>query len=168
MINMNLYAQALFEVLEDPLLVYDELKILKEVLKDTTVMNTMKRSYVDESTLDPLWQTLNFQAETIRCLKILHNDQRMIDFDRFFDAYVLQCTKAGLLSCAQVKSAKALSHEEILELQSVLKKSYPGRIEIQYEVDPSLIKGLAIRINNDVIDTSIKHKLKQIYNQGGQ
>ena len=99
---------------------------------------------------------------------MLQNAGWMREYDRFLSAYQDLCVSNNLLSVATVTSAKPLSESERESLISMLSNKYPGELELELSEDQSLIKGLRIEINHDVIDTSLKNKLKQILNQGGQ
>lgn len=168
MIKIETYAQALYEVVSNPLEVYEEIKSFNTLLEDEEVRNVFQRNYGQAEVLDPLWDLLNMSAELKRLLKILQKDQRIIDFDRFIESYQDQLTAHKLISKADVRTAHQLDDQAKESLKTMLAQRYPGVIEISVTEEPELIKGMVVKINNDVIDTSIKNKLQQIRNQGGK
>lgn len=168
MIKIETYALALFESVQEPMRHYNDLKQFYELLQDKEVADVFQRNYGEPKILDPLWDGLGYQVETIRLLKILQADQRIIDMERFIESYQDLLIRHHLLAKADVKVAKSMSNEELENLKALLSKQYPGLIEMQVQEDKELIKGMVVRINNDVIDTSLKHKLDQIKHQGGR
>ena len=168
MIKIELYAQALFEVVKDPLIIYEEIKTFQQLLRDEEVLNVFKHTYADPTILTPLWDALNMSSESIKTFALLQNDLRIIDFDRFVESFQELLVVHHYIARAEVKVAHMLNDVEIERLKTMLSKKYQGIIEMHLEEDPSLIKGMVVKINNDVIDTSLKNKLEQIKLQGGR
>ena len=171
MINMSTYARALFEVAQEQnsaLKFYDSLKHFSVINKDPEIASVLNRRLGDDKILKPFWDTTGFSKEVVTLLNMLQNAGLMREYDRFLSAYQDLCVSNNLLSVATVTSAKPLSESERESLFSMLSNKYPGELELELSEDQSLIKGLRIEINHDVIDTSLKNKLKQILNQGGQ
>lgn len=166
MIKIETYAQALFEVVKDPLKVYEDVKSFQSLLQDEEVLKVFAINYAEPEVLDPLWHVLTYEDETIRLLKILQNDQRILDFDRFLESFQELMIRNKQLSKAHVEVASALDAQEVENLKSLLAAKYPGLIELDVVENKSLIKGMVMRVNHDVIDTSLKHKLEQIKHQG--
>lgn len=168
MIKIETYAQALFEVVAEPMKVYKDIQTFKSLLEDADVLSVFSRNYAEPEVLNPLWETLDFSVETIRLLKILQADQRILDFDRFIESYQAFLVKYEYLSIADVRVASVLSETEKEKLVQMLKGQYPGDIELHIKEDQTLIKGMVVHINHDVIDTSLRNKLNQIKHQGGK
>lgn len=63
----------------------------------------------------------------------------------------------------KVKSSSILSKKVTEELEANLKKRYKAKtIEIDNIEDKSLIKGIKIEVNDEVIDLSLAHRLHQL------
>lgn len=60
-----------------------------------------------------------------------------------------------------VKSAVKLSDDERKKLKSILEQKF-GLLEITEEVDPSIIGGLVICFEDQVLDESIRYRLKKL------
>lgn len=168
MIKIETYARALFDVVTNPMAHYEDIKHFNAFLQDEEVLSVFSRNYAEPEVLDPLWETLKFQVETTRLLKILQADQRILDFQRFVESYQDLLVHHDFLAQAQVSVAHPLNEKELENLKTLLSKQYPGVLEIEVSEDPSLIKGMVVEINNDVIDTSLRNKLQQIKRQGGK
>lgn len=166
------YAQALFEVGLDgnkALDFYYELKSFNELLLDDAFYAVMEGTYLEPECLNPIWEGLNtvFSVEIVNFLEIVQDASLMRDFQRIIFEYRDFLSDNGYLNVVEVTSPITLSDTEKATLLTTLKQRYDGQFELEYEVDQSLISGLRVRINHDIFDTSIKHKLDRILNQGG-
>ncbi len=61
-----------------------------------------------------------------------------------------------------VRPAISLGDEIINDLKKVFEKKLEKTIAVQEEVDPSLIGGVQVRVNNTVYDASVKTKLEKL------
>lgn len=167
MISLDIYAQALFEVSQDRALTfYDAIVDFGMVLKDPEIRSVMERTYADTSVLDPLWDVLVYDSEVVKLLKIMQASRLMNDYPRFVDAYRTLLLDHKLLVSVEVVSAVAL--EDVEALKASIAKRYEGRIELVSSIDTSLIKGMVLRINHDVFDTSIKKRLDSVMKEAGR
>ena len=91
----------------------------------------------------------------------------MYALDRIIFEYRDLLEEHKLIHIVDIISAKELSKKEIDEIIAKISQRYEGELDVEYEHDPSLVGGLKIRVNNDIYDTSIKNKFKQILAQGG-
>jgi F-type H+-transporting ATPase subunit delta len=63
-------------------------------------------------------------------------------------------------SVARVTSAVALSPEQEQQLTDVLGRLYGRRVDLQVTVDASILGGLVVQVDDEVIDGSIAHRLE--------
>jgi F-type H+-transporting ATPase subunit delta len=64
---------------------------------------------------------------------------------------------------AKVSSVEPLKHQMKTNLEHALKKRYGAEhVVLTESIDPSLIGGLKVEVNNEVIDLSIKNKIKKL------
>ncbi|MEX0721722.1 MAG: ATP synthase F1 subunit delta [Balneolaceae bacterium] len=68
---------------------------------------------------------------------------------------------AGIIT-VEVRVAKALDENQLAELTQVLEKTTGKQVNIDLKVQPELKGGLAVKIDDTVIDGTIKHKLEQL------
>lgn len=68
---------------------------------------------------------------------------------------------AGIIE-VEVRSALKLDNAQIKELQKVLEKSTSKKVEMNLKVQPDLKGGLLVKIQDTVIDGTVKHKLDQL------
>lgn len=76
----------------------------------------------------------------------------------FIDAYN---NHVGIIT-VQVKTASPLTDEQQKELIRMLEKSTSKKVLLDLEEQASLRGGISVKINDTVIDATIKHKLEQL------
>ena len=66
---------------------------------------------------------------------------------------------------ATATSASPLTKDEVAALTKRLEQYTGGRIELDLEVDPSLLGGLVVRVGDRQIDGSVRSRLERLRNQ---
>lgn len=66
---------------------------------------------------------------------------------------------------ATATSASPLTKDEVSALTKRLEQYTGGRIELDLEVDPSLLGGLVVRVGDRQIDGSVRSRLERLRNQ---
>lgn len=171
-ISIDTYALALFQLAQEQGLekkYYHELKEFNKVLLDKEISKILKRSVADYRVFDNFWNSLegHYSKEVINFLRIIQEASLMYALDRIIFEYRDLLEEHKLIHIVDIISAKELSKKEIDEIIAKISQRYEGELDVEYEHDPSLVGGLKIRVNNDIYDTSIKNKFKQILAQGG-
>jgi F-type H+-transporting ATPase subunit delta len=62
---------------------------------------------------------------------------------------------------AVVSSATVLDDERISSLESALRRLYGRDVHVQVDVDSALVGGLSVRVGDEVVDGSIRHRITQ-------
>ena len=87
---------------------------------------------------------------------------------RLFAAEDIIKTFPGLLArhrgevAAEVKSAVALSEQQLAALKSKLKSTFGKDVRLDTHVDPSLLGGLVVKIGSRMFDSSLRTKLSNL------
>ncbi|GAB5408691.1 MAG: ATP synthase F1 subunit delta [Balneolaceae bacterium] len=68
---------------------------------------------------------------------------------------------AGIIEI-EVRTAKALDKTQIKELKDMLEKTTSKKVEMSLKEQPELKGGLLVKIQDTVIDGTVKHKLEQL------
>lgn len=163
------YALALYEVAEEKGKVQQYLEDLREICdlirnnndfyevikhpqistkkKKRTFINIFK-GHIDE-------ELLSFLLILIEKDRILYLEEKLkamekIDLER-------KNTITGI-----VKTTVPLTEEEFNNLVKTLEEKYNKHIILKQEIDESILGGIYVRINNDVIDGTIKSKLSEL------
>lgn len=123
-----------------------------------------------EALMDSLQDTSpkdqNLVIDNFAAVLAANNDLRM--FDQIAEEFhKLDLAKQGIKQ-AHVKSATPLSRENEKEIIEHLNKIAKTKIELKKDVDDQLIGGMVIQIDDQLIDTSIKHQLEQLKDNLGQ
>lgn len=163
------YALALYEVAEEKGKVQQYLEDLREICnlidtnkdfyevikhpqistkkKKRTFINIFK-GHIDEELLSFL--LILIEKDRILFLKEKLREMEKIDLER-------KNTLKGI-----VKTTIPLTEEEFNKLVSELEKKYNKHIILEQVIDKSILGGIYLRINNDVIDGTIKSKLEEL------
>lgn len=70
--------------------------------------------------------------------------------------------KSNRILNVTVKSAVDLSDEQKIRLQTKLEQKYKCKVDTKYVVDTSLLGGVIIEADDNVIDGSLRHRMQQI------
>lgn len=163
------YALALYEVAEQKGKVQQYLQDLREICslidtnkefyevikhpqistkkKKRTFINIFK-GHIDEELLSFL--LILIEKDRILYLKEKLREMEKIDLER-------KNTLNGI-----VKTTVPLSEEEFNNLIATLEKKYNKHITLEQVIDESILGGIYVRINNDVIDGTVKSKLEEL------
>ena len=171
-ISIDTYALALFEVGSNEdreMKFYKELQKFGKYLEDSKVKQALNRSLADYRVFDGFWKSLknDFSQEIVNVLRIIQEAALMSSYERLVHEYRKLLQKENLIHIVNISSPKELSEKEKDDVVKEVKRHYDGTLDVHYILDPSLVSGLKIRVNNDIYDTSIKNKFKQILAQGG-
>lgn len=99
-------------------------------------------------------------------LTIIISKERNNELDAILDYFIQRVKDEKGIGTAVVTTAVALGEVRKAQVEEkLLATTGYKQMEIQYEVDESLIGGMVIRIKDRVVDSSIKTKLSQIQKQ---
>ncbi|MBE6054182.1 MAG: F0F1 ATP synthase subunit delta [Clostridium sartagoforme] len=163
------YALALYEVAEEKGKVQQYMQDLREicniidtnkdfyeVIKQPQISTKMKKrtfinifkGHIDEELLSFL--LILIEKDRILYLKEKLMEMEKIDLER-------KNTLRGI-----VKTTIPLTEEELSNLISTLEKKYNKHIILEQIIDKEILGGIFVRINNDVIDGTVKSKLDEL------
>ena len=69
------------------------------------------------------------------------------------------------ITLATATSAAPLSQDEVRALTARVEQLTGGRVELDLQVDPSLLGGLVVRVGDRLIDGSVRGRLERLRNQ---
>jgi F-type H+-transporting ATPase subunit delta len=69
--------------------------------------------------------------------------------------------KFGIIR-SQVESANALSEVATMGIQKFLEKTYSKSVELEFKVNPALIGGFVLTIDDNLLDKSVKGEIEQL------
>ena len=163
------YALALYQVAEEKGKVEEYLKDLREICdlidnnkdfygvikhpqigtkqKKKTFINIFKGN-IDEELLSFL--LILIEKDRISFLREKLNEMEKIDLER-------KNTLRGI-----VKTTVVLNETEFSSLVSKLESKYNKKIILEQIIDPSILGGIYVRVNNEVIDGTVKLRLEKL------
>ena len=163
------YATALLELAQ-------ERNELKDVLNDISfIHNTMEDSrelvnflkspvikFDDKvAVLDELFSE-NIQESTDKFIKLLARKDRINLLDQISAAFITQYKKVAGIITVDVFVAEELTEEQRKQLHRSLEEKTQKEVEMNISLDESLRGGMAVRIDDTVIDGTVKHQLERL------
>ncbi len=162
------YVLPLFEVARDHNVldvVAADLKALDNALSATpelgaflaapTIERSVKRAALEAIFANASSFTLNFLRGVVakNRSEVLHYAYRI--YKGLLDAY--RGVTPGL-----VETATPVDEATFASVVKAVSERFGGKIELQRQVDPSLIGGVRVRVGNQVIDASVKGRLEKL------
>ena len=164
------YADALVKIGQDNVLSYDDilknLESVKEicdssnelacVLKNPAVSDDVKYSIIDEVFKKDI------NEKIIDFIKVLIEKKRFNEFNGIVEAYRDELDKINNIQRVSVTSAVPLNDDMKQRITDKLQKRLQKNILADWQIDNEIIGGLVVKINDDVIDSSLKNKLENL------
>lgn len=162
------YSEALFSLKRDSNQLEESQKEIKELIKvlkqNPDFITLLSSSYKDfkekEQIIDSVFVGVD---EDIRILiKIVtknHRGQYLVEIFENFNSLVNEYR--GVLE-GLVYSTEPLSEKELLKLNKTISEIESRLIELKNIIDPALIGGVKVVVNDHIYDGSIKHHLESL------
>ena len=153
----KVYGDALFEAAQ-------ETKCLDETFEQVLALQEILKEHED------LIQLLNHpqvvKDDMMGFLTTVVEKGRQGDIPAIFEYFITTVKEYKKIGIAYVTSAVPLSEEQKAQVtERLLTTTRYVEFEMNYEVDPSLIGGMIIRIGDRVVDSSIKTQLYELKRQ---
>ena len=164
------YSQALFETgIEDGTLenLYEEALLVIEVLKEnpdfSRLMNHPKILREDKEQIMESVFKGRLSDEFTGFLKIIVSNRRYDEIDSIINDFVKKVKEYKKIGVAYVTTPLELTEGQKKSVkQKLLDTTGYVSMEMNYDIDKSLIGGMMIRIGDRVVDSSIKSKLEEL------
>lgn len=164
------YADALVKLGQDKVISYEEIlnnlvyiqdtfnssSDLKLVLDNPAVSDEVKYSIIDEIF------TGNINIKIREFLKILIEKKRFNEFEGIIAAYTDELDKINKIQRVEITSAIDLNDDMKQRITEKLQHRLQKNIIADWQVNEDIIGGLVVKINDDVIDSSLKNKLENL------
>lgn len=165
------YASALFTVAKDDRQIdkyQKEMKEVKLVLDENAVLLHLLKS--EFLAIDKRYQSVDkvFKDKSLAVknfLKILLKNHRLNSYSTIFARFNSLCNEEKHVLEGIVYSTVKLKEQQIKELESALKAKHHVGIELTNRIDPSLIGGIKVVIDNHIYDYSIQNELLNMRSQ---
>jgi F-type H+-transporting ATPase subunit delta len=129
---------------------------LTEVLVNPAVSEGVKYSLIEEVFSKAV------SKKMVGFLKVLVNKKRFGEFDTIVAAFEKELDEINNIKRVEVVSAVKLDDKIKKKIADKLNKKLQKNIEAQWSVDDGIIAGLVVKIEDDVIDTSVRTKIENL------
>ncbi|GAA5520449.1 ATP synthase F1 subunit delta [Aliifodinibius salicampi] len=146
--------------------ILEDIRFIHNTLNDSSELVTFLKSPVikfDDKTavLDKLFFD-EIREATKLFLKLLSRKDRINLLDQITTAFIAQYKKQVGIITVNVYVAEELADEQRELLHQKLEEKTQKKVEMDISLDKSLKGGMAIRIDDTVIDGTVKHQLEQL------
>lgn len=162
------YANALFSLKKETNQLVDsqnEVKELIKIIKDNPEYLTLldSASISKEKRISLIDEAFNNVDEEIKTLiKIVIENNRAKYLLDVLESYSSLVNEYRQIMEGLLYSSVALSEKQIRDIESSISQKEGHQVELKNLIDPSLIGGVKVVINNHIYDGSIKHHLEQM------
>ncbi|MCW9707371.1 ATP synthase F1 subunit delta [Fodinibius salsisoli] len=149
----------LAEILEDIEFIQNTLEGSKELV---TFLKSPIIKYDDKTAVLEQLFFEDLQEATKLFVKLLAKKDRVNLLDQIVEAFIQQYKKHVGIITVNVFVAEGLSEEHQQLLHQKLEEKTQKKVDMNISVDESLKGGMAVRIDDTVIDGTVKHQLEQL------
>lgn len=165
------YAKALFKSAKENNALdknFDMLKNLKVILCDVNIKAIVSNDSFDNKYKVSLLTGVleeSFDENFVRFISLLAENNRLLVIDEIVDLYGNYFQEEKNLKTAKIDTAFELSSDQIDAIKLVLEKRFNKKIEIEQNLDSTLLAGAVVRIDDLVIDGSLREQLRKLESQ---
>jgi len=97
-------------------------------------------------------------------IKIIAENKRFLLLPNISKEFINYANKDKNIITANVISSRTLNKENIKDIKKFLNNRFSKKINLKFLIDPSIIDGFLIKINDNIIDGTIRNNLKNLKN----
>jgi len=98
----------------------------------------------------------------INFLKLLVEQNRFSEFNEIVTAYKEDLDKINNINRIQVVSAVELNEIQKQQIKTIMEDKLRCTVLTEWEIEPDILAGLVFKYDGNVIDTSLRNKLKEL------
>lgn len=95
-------------------------------------------------------------------IKLVVSNKRQLELDSIFSSYQELLVELQHQVSVELYAVDSLEKTQLTKLQQSLESSLNKKVKLEVILDPSLIAGYKIKIGDEVIDSSIKNRLRNL------
>lgn len=164
------YSKALVEMVRDNVISFEDLSkdlaTVSEILESSQDLRlTLENPTVSEEVKSQIVEEVfknEVHPQVVSFLKVLIDKNRFSEFSQIKADYEIKLDDVNKIQAVEITSAVELSEEYRERILQKLSEKLQKNIRPNWKVDENIIAGLIYRINDNVIDTSIKSKLDKL------
>ena len=163
--SQALYSGAKEKKIEDKVL--SQISILGQVLScsnliEEALCSPVIDSEIKKNIIDLVSSKLKFEEVTTRFLYVLIKNSRFSLILQIIDDFAKIIANSKGIKFAEISSAFKLTKKELESISGFLESELGKKIELEVNIDPSLIGGAVIKYDCNLIDCSVSGALDRI------
>lgn len=146
---------------------YEFKTIIEDMMNNEDLMKLIKHPHISKSAKIRIFKEIfggKITDELLNFLILLVERERILFLKEKYEQFRLIHLERTNTVIAKVKTVVPLDDDQKTALKDKLEKLYEKTVIVEEEIDKSLIGGIVIRVGSDIIDGSIKNKLKEMKN----
>lgn len=164
------YADALIRIAKEGKLTFEkiskDLALIKEILSQSNdlkavLVNPVVSVEDKKEILDKVFST-EIDVLIINFLKLLTDKNKFTIFDDVLEAYSKLIDGIDNVKRVIVTSAVAMPEDAKSRLKQKLEEKLKANVVMDLNINKEIIAGLVIKIDDNIIDMSLKHKLEDL------
>jgi F-type H+-transporting ATPase subunit delta len=165
------YAKALFENAKNKnmIAVYlDMLKNLDAVSSEINVKNILQNDSYDSLYKANILSGIlsnNVDENFLRFIKLLAENNRLNVISEILNLYDSYFQDEKNLKIAKINTAFELDEEQLKNIKQALEQRFKKEISLEQNVDPALLAGAVVKVDDLVIDGSLRERLRKLESQ---
>ena len=164
------YSKALVEMVRDNVISFEDLSkdlaTVSEILETSQDLRlTLENPAVSEAVKSQIVEEVfknEVHSQVVNFLMVLIDKNRFSEFPQIKADYEIKLDDVNKIQSVEIISAVELSEEYRERILQKFSEKLQKNIRPNWKVDENIIAGLIYRINDNVIDTSIKSKLDKL------
>lgn len=164
------YADSLIKVGQDGVMTYDailaDLNTIREITSSSPeLVGVMENPAISVNTKDEILSNVfsnQIDEKLINFLKVLIDKKRFYELNEIIDAYSTKVDEIHNVKRVEVISAVEVSDDRKQRLIEKLQNKLQKTVIASWQIDKNIIGGLVIKVDDDVIDNSLKNKLENL------
>ncbi len=166
------YSTALFDAAKDAGCLDEVLQDVKK-LRDLAAANSDLVKYFScplwseedkVSVLDKIAKISGVGKETLECLKVMSENNRMGNLGLMLDEFMELYYKEKNIAEIDVETVCKLSAAQDKKLQKTLEEIFAKRVVINYIINPSIVGGLRVTCGSQMFDDTLATKINYLEN----
>lgn len=163
------YAKAAFEFANEHYSVArwsEFLAILSEISKNEKINAIFHSDLKSDKIVDVIKALCGDKCDQFgdNFVRVMAENKRLVVLPDVFALFQRYCAEKELIADVEVVSATALTEVQLKNISLAMEKRLSKRVQLVCKIDQTLISGFIIRVDDVVIDNSIKGRLERLSN----
>jgi F-type H+-transporting ATPase subunit delta len=164
----NRYAKSLIDLAKEQNIleqVFNDMQVFKSTVdQNSELSNLLKSPIVDAEKKNSILNKLfsgTFNQLTTKFFEVVIRKKREYYLYDIANAFINQYRLMNNITTATVTTASAMSSQTLQDITQLLEKNTGKKVIIESKLNPSLIGGMVVQIEDKLFDASISGKLRK-------